>query len=184
MMNYHAISHGQTVEGRRVNCENTTVLGLDPGVATTGWGVLKFSGRQQIDVVDYGVISTSKEDALSARLLTIYEDLTALIGKFKPDYAGVETLLFCNNAKTAISVGAARGILLLCLQQSELPIYEFTPLQIKNNVSGWGGADKKQVQKNVKLLCNMEELPKSDDAADALAVAICAYNGQIATNNK
>ena len=148
------------------------ILGIDPGVATTGWAVVDFDKESNPIPVDFGAILTSKDLTLSQRLAEVYSDLNELIEKFKPEYAGVETLLFYNNAKTAISVGEARGTVLLSLQQHELTLYEFTPMQVKNSITGFGKANKKQVQESVKKLCNLKDIPKPDDAADALAIAI------------
>jgi len=150
------------------------VLGIDPGVATTGWAVLQVeSNGTSYSVLDYGVISTEKGFPLSDRLSEIYTDIDVIIKKFSPDYASVESILFCTNAKTAISVGESRGVVLLCIEKNGLPLYEFTPLQVKNFVAGYGKAEKSQVQEAVKLLCNLNEIAKPDDAADAIAVAIC-----------
>ncbi len=148
------------------------ILGIDPGVATTGWAIIDFDDDSKPTPVDYGAILTAKDIELSQRLEEIYNDLNELIQKFKPEYAGVETLLFCNNAKTAISVGEARGVVLLTLQQNNIPLTEFTPLQVKNSITGYGKANKKQVQESVKILCNLDKIPQPDDAADAIAIAI------------
>lgn len=153
------------------------ILGIDPGLATTGWAIVDFDSKGNPCPVDYGAILTPKGLTVSARLEEIYVDLKSLIKKFKPELAGVETLIFCNNLKTAISVGEARGVVLLALQEGNLPIKEFTPLQVKSAVTGYGKATKRQVQENIKMLCNLEEIPKPDDAADAIAVAI-ASNSQ------
>ena len=148
------------------------ILGIDPGVATTGWAIIDFDKDNKPHPVDYGAILTAKTLTISQRLEEIYKDLNELIVKFKPEYAGVETLLFCNNAKTAITVGEARGVVLLTLQQHNIPLKEFTPLQVKDAITGYGKADKRQVQENVKTICELDEIPKPDDAADALAIAI------------
>lgn len=148
------------------------ILGIDPGVATTGWAIIDFDKDSKPTPVDFGAILTAKDIPLSQRLEEIYNDLSELIQKFKPEYAGVETLLFCNNAKTAISVGEARGVVLLTLQQNNIPLTEFTPLQVKNSITGYGKANKKQVQESVKVLCNLDKIPQPDDAADAIAIAI------------
>lgn len=148
------------------------ILGIDPGVATTGWAIIDFDNDSNPTPVDFGAIITAKDIPLSQRLEEIYKDLNELIEKFKPEYAGVETLLFCNNAKTAISVGEARGVVLLTLQQNNIPLTEFTPLQVKNSITGYGKATKQQVQESVKMLCNLDKIPKPDDAADAIAIAI------------
>lgn len=148
------------------------ILGIDPGLATTGWAVVDFDNDSKPIPVDYGAITTPKGLSVSERLVEIYDDMNSLIKKFKPEYAGVETLLFTNNAKTAMSVGEARGVVLLALEKNSIPIREFTPPQVKNSITGYGKADKKQVQANVKMLCGLEEIPKPDDAADAIAIAI------------
>lgn len=147
------------------------VLGIDPGLATTGWAIVDFEDGDPIPV-DYGAILTPKGLTVGERLVEIYSDLNELISKFKPEYAGVETLLFTNNAKTAIAVGEARGVVLLSLQQHNIPIEEFNPLQVKNSITGYGQAKKRQVQENVRILCGLDEIPKPDDAADAIAIAI------------
>ncbi len=148
------------------------ILGIDPGLATTGWAVVDFDKNNKPCPIDYGAITTMKDLTVSERLVEIHRDINELIKKFKPEYAGVETLLFCNNAKTAISVGEARGVVLLALENNHIPIKEFTPLQVKNSITGYGKATKKQVQDNVRVLCNLDSIPKPDDAADAIAIAI------------
>lgn len=150
------------------------VLGIDPGTARCGWGVIKKEGNQN-SLVDFGCIETSQELFHSDRVMEVYSQILKLIEKHKPDRAGVEELFFAKNVKTAISIAEVRGAILLALKQKKVKIFEFTPYQIKQNVTGYGGADKKQIQKMVKLLLNMEEIPKPDDAADGLACAIaCA----------
>lgn len=148
------------------------ILGIDPGLATTGWAVVDFDRDSKPIPVDYGAITTPKGLSVSERLVEIYDDMNSLIKRFKPEYAGVEVLLFTNNAKTAMSVGEARGIVLLALEKNSIPIKEFTPPQVKNSITGYGRADKKQIQENVKVLCGLKEIPKPDDAADAIAIAI------------
>lgn len=151
------------------------ILGIDPGVATTGWAIVDFINNQ-ISVVDFGVITTLKGEVHYNRLGEIYDDLSMIIDKFKPERAGVELLLFTNNAKTAMQVGEARGVVLLCLNQKNLSITQLTPPQVKSSVTGSGRADKKQVQENVKRICGFDKLPKPDDAADAIAVAIATFD--------
>jgi len=148
------------------------IIGIDPGLAITGWSIVEFDKDSVPHVIDYGCITTKKGLSVSMRLKEIYEDITKLLKKYKPQYAGMETLLFCNNQKTAIAVGEARGVVLLALEQFALLVKEMSPLQVKNTVTGYGQAKKKQVQEAVQMLCKMEELPKPDDAADAIAVAI------------
>jgi crossover junction endodeoxyribonuclease RuvC len=151
------------------------ILGIDPGLATTGWAVVDFDKDGKPDPVDYGAITTPKDMETSQRLVEIYEDMKELVKKFKPESAGIETLIFCNNITSAMFVAEARGIVRLVLEQNNIPIKEFTPLQVKDAVTGYGKAGKKQVQESVKMLCNLESIPKPDDAADAIAVAIASY---------
>ncbi|OIP24983.1 crossover junction endodeoxyribonuclease RuvC [bacterium CG2_30_37_16] len=148
------------------------ILGIDPGTATTGYGVIKKEGSV-LTVLEYGCIRTEANQDLKIRLRIIEEDLIEIIESFKPDVASVEQLFFCNNAKTALAVGHARGVILLTLEKSGMPVYEYTPLQVKQAVSGYGKASKKQIQEMVKILLKMKEIPRPDDAADALAIAMC-----------
>jgi crossover junction endodeoxyribonuclease RuvC len=148
------------------------ILGIDPGLAIVGWAIVDFDRDLNPTPVDYGAIITDKGLNVSTRLKEIYDDMHEIVNQFEPEACGVETLLFYNNAKTAISVGEARGVVLLVLEEHDLPIHDFTPLQVKDAVTGYGKADKRQVQENVKRFCKLESIPKPDDAADALAVAI------------
>ncbi len=152
------------------------ILGIDPGTATTGYGLIKKTGKQipEYEIVDFGVISTVKTDSDAKRLHILFTDLTAIIKKFKPEKIGVEKLFFTSNQTTAMTVSQARGIVLLASQQAGLEISEFTPLQIKNTLCGYGRADKKQVQTVVQQTFKLKNIPKPDDAADALAIALCA----------
>lgn len=152
------------------------ILGIDPGIAITGWAIIDFNTDGKPTPVDYGAIFTQKGLTVGNRLLEIYTDLNSILKKFKPDYCGLETLLFYNNAKTAIVVGQARGVILLCLEKSNVPVHEFTPLQVKSSISGYGKATKAQVQENVKMICNLDDIPKPDDVADALAIGIACYD--------
>ena len=149
------------------------ILGVDPGTATTGYGIIE-NQRGKLSLVEYGVIQTSKADSAAHRLTEIYKDLTKLIKKHKPDLLAVEQLFFYKNITTAITVAQARGVILLCAEQNKIKLAEFTPLQIKNSLTGYGKADKKQVQYMVAKLLGIKKPPRQDDAADALAVAICA----------
>lgn len=151
------------------------ILGIDPGLATTGYGLLKKEGGN-IAFIDYGVISTPAKMEFSFRLKLISEDLKKLIKKYNPAAVSVEKLFFCKNVKTALDVGQARGVILLEAINHALPIYEFTPLQVKQAVSGYGAADKMQIQKMVQAILKLKELPRPDDAADALAIAITLAN--------
>ena len=158
------------------------IIGIDPGLATTGWAVVDFEGREISEVVEYGVIETEKGLDAGTRLSEIHSDLSEICSEFKPEIAGVETLIFCNNAKTAMKVGEARGVALLVLNNCDVEICEYTPLQLKNSICGYGKADKAQVQENVKRMCELDEIPKPDDAADAIALAICC-NDSIVVNS-
>lgn len=148
------------------------ILGIDPGVATVGWGVIQKEGATTT-VVDYGHISTDKSLPLAERLLEIHTDITALLKKFQPDEAGIEELFFYNNQKTAIDVAQARGVILLTLEQNRVKVAGYTPLEVKAALTNYGAADKRQVQDMVKILLNLKTIPKPDDAADALAIALC-----------
>lgn len=151
------------------------ILGIDPGIADTGFGLISANGSRLI-CLDYGSIKTSSKKSLSIRLLELGTELDGLIKKHKPDIIAVEELYFCNNAKTALIVGQARGVVLYVAMQNGLPLKNFTPLQVKQAVSTYGKADKGQVQRMVKMILGLKEIPKPDDAADALAVAICGAN--------
>ena len=158
------------------------IVGIDPGLATTGWAVVDFEGREILEVVDYGIVETKKGLDRGIRLGEIYSDLCEIFEEFKPEVAGVELLIFCNNAKTAMKVGEARGVALLALHTCGIETYDYTPLQVKSSICGYGQADKKQVQENVQRMCSLSSLPEPDDAADAIALAICC-NDSIVLNN-
>lgn len=147
------------------------ILGIDPGYAIVGFGVIEKNGSN-IRVIDYGVITTPKEDSMPKRLNDIYDSLCALIDKYKPDCMALEELFFQNNQKTAIAVAQARGVIELAGMKKIGRLYEYTPLQIKQALTGVGRAEKKQVQYMVKAILGLNSIPKPDDAADALAVAI------------
>ncbi|MFA5927708.1 MAG: crossover junction endodeoxyribonuclease RuvC [Candidatus Margulisiibacteriota bacterium] len=147
-------------------------LGIDPGTATTGYGLVKMTGNQ-LKMIEYGCIKTAKDLSPAVRLQMIYKELNVLIKKLKPDELSIEQLFFNKNITTAISVAQARGVILLCAAQNDLLCGEYTPPQIKLAVTGYGKAEKKQVQYMVQKLLCLEKIPKPDDAADALAVAIC-----------
>lgn len=148
------------------------ILGIDPGTATTGYGIIEEKGGK-LSVVDYGVILTESKRPLEQRLEKLYDQLEEIIEEYNPEEIAVEELFFSNNAKTAMSVGQARGVILLATQKAGIPVSEYTPNQVKNGICGYGSADKKQVQKMVTMLLNLSETPQPDDAADALAIAIC-----------
>ncbi|MEF9921915.1 MAG: crossover junction endodeoxyribonuclease RuvC [Anaerovoracaceae bacterium] len=148
------------------------ILGIDPGYAILGYGILDLKGNH-FSTVCYGAITTDSKMEMPARLQHLYSQLTSIIEEYKPDEAGIEELFFNNNAKTAIMVGQARGVAVLACANGGLKIGEYTPLQIKQALVGYGRADKKQIQAMVKAVLNLEEVPKPDDTADALAAAIC-----------
>lgn len=153
------------------------ILGLDPGTATTGYGIIDVvNGR--LTAVTYGVIRTSARDAAPQRLQIIYNELNALLDEYRPESAGVEEVFFGRNITTAISVGQARGVLLLALANAGISIGEYSPPKIKDSVAGYGNADKAQVQLMVRNLLELTETPRPDDAADGLAVAITHYHYQ------
>ena len=154
----------------------TLALGIDPGTATTGYGLVRLEPDGRLVAVKYGVILTPKEESAPARLEMFYRDLRALLKKHHPDTAAVEKLFFQRNISTAILVGQARGVALLALQQAGVDIFEYTPNEVKQAVAGYGSADKKQVQDMVRVLLGLAEIPKPDDAADALAIAITHLN--------
>ena len=149
-----------------------TILGIDPGYAILGYGLIKYD-RGCLTVLDYGVIETKTDKTFPERLEILHRGVTMLINKYKPDHIAFEELFFYHNAKTVIPVAAGRGVALLAAQQAGLPLYEYTPMQIKLSVTGDGHADKLQVQTMVKLLLKLNSIPKPDDAADALGAAIC-----------
>ena len=153
------------------------ILGLDPGTATTGYGVIDVADGRYTAVA-YGVITTTPKDDAPTRLQIIYQELNQLIDEYQPDSAGVEEVFFGRNITTAISVGQARGVLLLALANAGIPIGEYSPPKIKDAVTGYGKADKAQVQLMVRNLLDLEETPRPDDAADGLAVAITHYQYQ------
>jgi crossover junction endodeoxyribonuclease RuvC len=151
------------------------ILGIDPGTATTGFGIISSTSKKdEYRLVDFGVVSTKKTLADGRRLEILAEDVNQLIKKYKPAAVGVEKLFFTTNQKTVMAVSQARGAVLLTAQQNHLPILEFTPLQIKSFICGYGKAEKKQVQYIVQKTFKLKSPPKPDDAADALAIALCA----------
>lgn len=148
------------------------VLGIDPGSAITGFGVIKATGNK-LEAVDYGCIRTAPSLPLEERLNIIFREVKLLIEKHNPDFFAVEELFFNKNVRTALTVGQARGVILLAGAQSNLAVHEYTPLQVKQAVVGYGRADKSQIQFMVKTILGLSEVPKPDDVADALAIAIC-----------
>ncbi len=148
------------------------VLGIDPGTATTGFGVVRYEGGR-LYPIDVGVLLTRPEDPMPRRLHSIYTDMNTLLDRYQPDTVATERLFFDRNVTNALTVGRAIGVILLAIEQHGLPWQEYTPMQVKVAVTGYGGAEKHQIQDQVTRLLGLAEIPKPDDAADALAVAIC-----------
>ncbi len=148
-------------------------LGIDPGTATTGYGLVREDKDGSLVVVDFGVILTSPDQTMPERLLELHQQIQKKILLHHPDSGAVEKLFFQKNVRTAIAVGQARGVVLLALAEQKVPVGEYTPLEIKQAIAGYGGADKNQVQQMVRALLGLKDIPKPDDAADALAIAIC-----------
>lgn len=149
------------------------ILGIDPGTGILGFGIIDVTIQSKVTLVDGGVIRTPVKEADSVRLLTIYDELTEIIKEHKPEIISVEKLFFAQNVTTAMTVAQARGVVLLCGIQNGLELFEYTPLQIKQAITGYGRADKKQMQEMVRVILGLKEVPKPDDCADALAAAIC-----------
>jgi crossover junction endodeoxyribonuclease RuvC len=148
------------------------IIGFDPGIADTGFGVIS-NDNGKLLCLEYGSIKTSSKISLSERLVIVYDSVELLLAKYSPSLVCVEELFFSKNVKTAMVVGQARGVVLLAIEKANAKLMEFTPNQVKQAVSSYGGAAKDQVQRMVQMLLRLEEIPKPDDAADALAVAIC-----------
>ena len=157
------------------------ILGIDPGYAIVGYGLVEFQNNK-FKVLDYGAITTDKDEAMSDRLTYIYAELQRLIDKYHPDAVAIEELFFNKNAKTAILVAQGRGTAIVACANKNVALYEYTPLQIKQALVGYGRAEKKQVQYMVKMILNLKEVPNPDDTADALAVAICHGNSYNVSN--
>ena len=148
------------------------ILGIDPGYAIVGYGVVDYRSNH-FGIVDFGAITTPAGMDFGRRLEIIYDEMQVLIKKTKPEAMAIEKLFYNTNAKTVIDVGQARGVLLLAAQKNHLPVYEYTPLQVKQSVVGYGRAEKKQVQEMTRIMLHLDKVPKPDDTADALAMAIC-----------
>ncbi len=151
------------------------VLGIDPGLAITGYGLVDGEG-DRLESVAYGVVRTPAHTPITERLVMLYDELRCIAERYAPQQAAVEEIFFATNARTAISVSQARGVALLALAQARLPIAEYTPLEVKQATTGYGQADKAQMQEMVRLLLGLPDVPRPDDAADALAVAICHHS--------
>lgn len=158
--------------------KETTIIGIDPGTATTGYGVIKTNGKDY-ECIDYGVIETPAGWKPEDRLNKIGEDFDGLLDKYEPSILAIESLFFFKNTKTAMPVSQARGVIMMFAARRGLRVHEYTPLQAKMATVGYGRAEKKQVQEMVKILLNLDAIPKPDDAADALAIAICHLSSRI-----
>lgn len=154
----------------------TLALGIDPGTATTGYGVVKIHADGSLESIAYGILSTPKDLPAAERLALLYSQLQAIIALHRPETAAVEKLFFQRNISTAIAVGQARGVVMLALAQAGLAVCEYTPNEVKQAVAGYGSADKRQVQEMVRVLLALPDIPRPDDAADALAIAITHLN--------
>lgn len=154
------------------------ILGVDPGFGRMGWGVIKQGKNNTWKALGWGCVETPPKSVLSDRLITLRDELQEVIKKYQPTSASVEKLFFFNNAKTAMDVGQARGVILLTIIDAGLKVVEFTPLQIKQAMTGYGKAEKSQMQRMVAVILGLKEKIKSDDAADALAAALCASQSQ------
>lgn len=153
------------------------ILGIDPGLAIVGWGVIDYRGSK-FEVLGYGSIQTPAGMPTEQRLCAIYDDLAEIIRRYKPEQMAVEELFFNTNQTTGIRVAEARGVILLCATRLGVPVFEYTPLQVKQSVVGYGRADKKQVITMVTMFLGLKSPPKPDDTADALAIAVChAHSG-------
>jgi crossover junction endodeoxyribonuclease RuvC len=148
------------------------ILGIDPGYAIVGWGVVDHR-QNKFRTVDYGAITTNAGVEFTRRLEEIYNDMTTLFERYQPDVMAIEKLFFNTNTTTAIMVAEARGCILLAARQAGVKVYEYTPLQVKQSVTGYGRAEKKQIQEMTRLLLGLQKIPKPDDTADALALAVC-----------
>lgn len=148
------------------------ILGIDPGYAIVGWGLVRYEANR-FKILDFGAVTTPAGMQFSDRLEKIYNDIAYLIDTYKPDAMSIEKLFFNTNQKTAIDVAQARGVILLAAKKAGIEVFEYTPLQVKQSVVGYGRAEKKQVQEMTRIILNLNAVPKPDDTADALALAIC-----------
>ncbi len=158
--------------------KNKIIMGIDPGLATVGYGFIEVE-KKEAKFITCGCIETKAKTDFNKRLEIINQELTQLIKKYQPDLCGVEQLFFCKNVKTAMNVGHARGVIIMTLSQNKVPFREFTPLQIKQTITSYGRADKKQIAEMVKLTLNLKQIPKKDDASDALAIALTTLYSKI-----
>lgn len=160
------------------------IIGIDPGLAISGYGVMNYVGNK-FEVIEYGAITTESFEEFPKRLKKIYDSYTALFELYKPEAVAIEELFYNKNVKTAIAVAQARGVHLLAAENKNIPLYEYTPLQIKQGIVGYGRAEKRQVQEMVKIILKLDKIPKPDDVADGLAAGIChAHSLKFADNFK
>ncbi len=152
--------------------QKTRIIGIDPGYAIVGWGVLDFDGYR-FEPIEYGAITTDAGTPFERRLEIIWDELDGILEKHKPSMMAIEQLFFTNNQKTGIDVAQARGVIILCAKKRGIKTFEYTPLQVKQAVVGYGRAEKNQVMQMVKTMLKLEKVPKPDDTADAIAIAIC-----------
>jgi len=152
------------------------ILGVDPGLSFTGWGLVKSAGPDSLSMISYGCIKTKPNQPITERLKIIYQTITELIKEYHPVEMAIEELFFLKEARTVASVGQARGAVLVAAAVENLPVYEYNPRHVKMSLTGYGSADKSQMQKMVKTILRLTEIPKPDDSADALAIAMCHIN--------
>lgn len=148
------------------------ILGIDPGLAISGYGVLDYKGNK-FEILDYGAVLTESTERLPDRLKKLYDGYMTIMEKYRPEAVSIEELFYNKNVKTAIAVAEARGVHLLAAVNSGIPLYEYTPLQIKQGLVGYGRAEKRQMQEMIKIILKLDEIPKPDDVADGLAAAVC-----------
>lgn len=148
------------------------ILGMDPGLAISGYGIIEYTGNK-FEVIDYGAVLTESCEEFPKRLKHIYDSYISIIDMYKPEAVAIEELFYNKNVKTALAVAQARGVHLLAAENKDIPLYEYTPLQIKQGIVGYGRAEKRQIQEMVKVILKLKEIPKPDDVADGLATAIC-----------
>ncbi len=148
------------------------ILGIDPGYAIVGWGVIEYTSNR-FTVIDYGAVTTETGTPFNDRLKAVYDGIDSIMKRYSPEALSIEKLFYNTNAKTVIDVAQARGVINLAAVQNNIPIFEYTPLQVKQSVVGYGRAEKKQVQEMTRVILKLAKIPKPDDTADALAMAIC-----------
>lgn len=148
------------------------ILGIDPGYAIVGWGVIEYTANR-FTVIDYGAVTTQAQTPFNDRLKAVYDGIDSIMKRYSPEALSIEKLFYNTNAKTVIDVAQARGVINLAAVQNNIPIFEYTPLQVKQSVVGYGRAEKKQVQEMTRVILKLAKIPKPDDTADALAMAIC-----------